>query len=76
VSGQEVGAGELIGLSGNTGGSSGPHLHFGLRAVPFNRGDGWGGCVDPAPFLPIEAIAQTRAIAEMEPSDMVNESVV
>jgi murein DD-endopeptidase MepM/ murein hydrolase activator NlpD len=29
--GQQVAAGEVIGLSGNTGNSSAPHLHFELR---------------------------------------------
>ncbi|MEZ4673592.1 MAG: M23 family metallopeptidase [Caldilineaceae bacterium] len=27
------------------------YLHFGMRIKPFNRFDGWGGFVDPIPFL-------------------------
>jgi len=45
--GQQVEAGEVIGLSGNTGGSTGPHLHFEVR-----RGAGFAGTpVDPLPYL-------------------------
>lgn len=41
----------FLGVSGNTGNSTGPHLHFGLRVNPFDRRDGWGGFVDPLPYL-------------------------
>jgi hypothetical protein len=41
--GQHVYAGQEIGLSGNTGNSSGPHLHFGVK-------DASGHFVDPTPL--------------------------
>lgn len=55
--------GVQLGLSGNTGKSTGPHLHFGMRVHPFNRADGWGGYIDPAPYLtatPSGPFIQTR----------------
>lgn len=42
--GQSVKQGEVIGALGNTGRSSGPHLHFEIRKV--------SGPVDPLPHLP------------------------
>ncbi|MBA0049661.1 M23 family metallopeptidase [Streptomyces sp. AJS327] len=44
--GQRVRAGTLIGKSGNTGQSSGPHLHFEVRAAR-----GYGSDIDPRKYL-------------------------
>ncbi|MFD8518827.1 M23 family metallopeptidase [Streptomyces capillispiralis] len=44
--GQIVKTGQKIALSGNTGNSSGPHLHFEIRTTP-----NYGSAVDPMKFL-------------------------
>ncbi|RFU85735.1 M23 family peptidase [Streptomyces triticagri] len=44
--GQKVGNGQNIARSGNTGNSSGPHLHFEIRNTA-----NYGSAVDPAAFL-------------------------
>ncbi|PGH49727.1 hypothetical protein CRI70_16405 [Streptomyces sp. Ru87] len=44
--GSKVGPNELLGYSGNTGRSSGPHLHFEVR-----KGPGYGSDIDPVPYL-------------------------
>ncbi|CAL9475732.1 hypothetical protein SUDANB58_02948 [Streptomyces sp. enrichment culture] len=44
--GDRVGAGQWIGRSGSTGNSSGPHLHFEVRATPST-----GSALDPVPWL-------------------------
>ncbi|MCS0635154.1 M23 family metallopeptidase [Streptomyces sp. LP05-1] len=46
VRGQRVAAGQRIGQSGNTGNSTGPHLHFEVRLTPY-----LGSGVDPARWL-------------------------
>jgi murein DD-endopeptidase MepM/ murein hydrolase activator NlpD len=55
--GQEIKRGERIGISDNTGLSTGPHLHFGLRFLendkmtPKNLSNGYYGWIDPTPFM-------------------------
>lgn len=49
--GETVERGQHIAESGDTGWSSGPHLHFGLRIAPYLTTDGWGGYIDPLPYL-------------------------
>lgn len=49
--GQKVKAKERIGLTGNTGFSSAPHLHFELRPRDVDVNNGFAGAVDPIPYF-------------------------
>ena len=49
--GDQVRKGQRLGLSGNTGNSTGPHLHLGLRPPNANTANGFNGYIDPLPTL-------------------------
>lgn len=54
--GQKIKKGDPIGVMGNTGNSTGAHLHLGMRnsdedANPINTGNGYKGFVDPLKTL-------------------------
>lgn len=51
--------GQQIGISDNTGNSTGPHLHWGYYRMPRDRTNGYAGFIDQAPYLVSTPIPDT-----------------
>lgn len=49
--GAKIKAQEIIGLTGNSGFSSGAHLHFEYRPANCDVKNGYAGAIDPTPFM-------------------------
>lgn len=52
---KQVKKGDLVAIGDNTGWSTGSHLHWGYYRFPRNRNNGYGGTIDPAPYIKVKS---------------------
>jgi murein DD-endopeptidase MepM/ murein hydrolase activator NlpD len=69
VVGQNVSQGNVIGVEGSTGNSSGTHLHFSVYPLGKN---GWCDAVHPANFVNVEAQTEAPPVSENPVTNTLN----
>lgn len=63
----EVKAKDIIGISGQTGVTFGPHLHFGIKPMSLDQTNGHLGFIDPSPYLPALTVQKEESKPEVQP---------
>lgn len=64
--GDFVYTGQLIAYSGNSGFSSGPHLHLGYRPYDYDDDNGYHGYIDPKPYLKLTKDEYMEQLTKLE----------
>ncbi|MBV6395529.1 MAG: hypothetical protein HFACDABA_01105 [Anaerolineales bacterium] len=74
AAGQGIEAGAVIGHSNNTGASTGPHLHFGLRKS--DTSGAYKGYIDPKPYFGVSGGSATGKAGEVALPNLKFEVIV